>query len=102
LEGDERQIWWEESVAVARDGRVLACWTAQSGPGILAHDVSPELVTRAGGFWVSALWLCPQKGGRRLVELTPEARACLNDHWHQLREPLRAFLAREARNLPES
>lgn len=99
LHGDDRQIWWEESVAIARDGKVLACWTARSGPGILAYDVSPELVERASGFWVSAIWICPQKGNRRLVELTPKERACLNDHWNQLRDRLREFLAREARNL---
>ncbi len=100
LQGDERQIWWEESLAVARDGTVLACWTARSGPGILAYDVSPELIQRANGFWVSAIRICPQKGNQRLIELTPEERDCLNDHWNQLRHRLREFLAREACHLP--
>lgn len=93
LEGEERHIWWEESLAVAHDGEVLASWTARSGPGILAREVTPEQIRATQGFWISSLWLCPQFGNRRLMELAPDERDRLNDHWRQLGVHLRDFLS---------
>lgn len=96
LEGEERHIWWEESLAVARDGEVLATWTARSGPGILAREVTPEQIRATEGFWISSLWLCPQFGNRRLMDLASDDRDSLNDHWCQLGAHLRDFLSQRA------
>jgi len=93
LEGEQRHIWWEESLVIACDGEVLASWTARSGPGILAREVTPEQIQATGGFWIAALWLCPQFENRRLMELTPDERDRLNDHWRQLGVYLRDFLS---------
>lgn len=96
LEGEKRHIWWEESAVIACDGEVLASWTAWSGPGILAFEVTPEQIQATMGFWISALWLCPQFGNRRLMDLAPDDRDRLNDHWRQLGAHIRDFLSQPA------
>ncbi len=92
LAGDERRIVWKEALAVARDGIVLACWTAISDAGLLAHDVDPAVVAAGNGFWIPAIWICPEAARRRLAELTPDDRAARADHWSRLGAELRAFL----------
>lgn len=93
LDGDQRRIAWQEVLAVARDGATLASWSATGEPGVLAHDVDPVLVAAGKGFWVPAVWICPDRGGRRLAELTPEELAARTDHWRLLGENLRVFLS---------
>ncbi len=84
LDGDQRQIGWREAVAFARRGEVVGVFVAESAPGYLAGDYDPALLD-ADGFWMPALWICPEFGGRRLAELTPEERAHRDDHWSLLR-----------------
>src|SRR5215216_709179 len=81
LAGDERRIVWEEALALARDGAVLGCWIARSDAGLLAQDVDPAVVAAGNGFWIPALWICPEAGGRRLADLSPTERAAKPDHW---------------------
>lgn len=90
LEGEERRIGWREAVAFARDGRVVASFVGESVPGLLARDYDPARV-REEGFWVPALWICPECGGRRLAELSAEERAAREDHWAQLRRQVQAW-----------
>ncbi|MDP9369091.1 MAG: hypothetical protein M3Q03_12560 [Chloroflexota bacterium] len=91
LEGDQRRVGWREAVAFAKGGEVLACFAAESVPGLLARNYSSWLLD-ADGFWVPALWICPEFDGRRLAELTPEEQATREDHWRRLRrEVLQAF-----------
>jgi inosine/xanthosine triphosphate pyrophosphatase family protein len=92
LTGEQRRIFWQEALAVARDGAVLASWVATSEPGLLARDVDPAAIAAGRGFWVPALWICPECGGRRLAELSPEELAARPDHWRRLGAELRAFL----------
>lgn len=94
LRGEGRSIWWEEALALARDGEVIATWTARSGPGLLAETVTPDEVARGGGFWIPAVWLIPEEGNRRLIELEPSDQDRYFDHWARLGEELRAFLRR--------
>ena len=91
LTGDERQIGWREALAVARNGELLAVWEVEDAPGLLARDYDPALV-EAGGFWVPALWICPEFDGRRLAELSGAERAARDDHWTRLGRELRRFL----------
>lgn len=89
LRGEERRLFWREALVVARDGRVCAAWEATSGPGLLARDYRPA---RDGdGFWISGLWICPDRG-RRLAELPRRERTEAMTHWRQLGANLRAFL----------
>jgi inosine/xanthosine triphosphate pyrophosphatase family protein len=95
LRGEERRIGWREALAVAHDGRIVARWTAEDTPGLLATDVDPAWVD-GGGFWVPAVWVCPEFGGRRLAELSAPERAARDDHWARLGRELRRFLAASA------
>lgn len=94
LAGDERRIGWREALAVGRDGELLAAWEAEDAPGLLACDYDPAFVA-AGGFWLPALWICPEFGGRRLAALSDAERAARDDHWARLGRTLRRFLARQ-------
>jgi len=51
------------------------------------------LIEAGGGFWVPALWCCPEQGGRRLAELSDDERRARGDHWSRLGVQLRRFLA---------
>jgi len=93
LRGDDRQISWRESVAIAKDGTLLGQWSAESEPGFLATDVDPELVAVGRGFWIESIWECPDLSDRRLASLTPKERKGRGDHWSQLESPLRRFLS---------
>ena len=92
LEGEQRRIGWREALAVARRGRVLASWEAESPPGLLARDYDPADLAAGEGFWVPVVWLCPEFGGKRLIDLTAEERAARHDHWARLGGYLRRFL----------
>ncbi|MEA2530757.1 MAG: XTP/dITP diphosphohydrolase, partial [Thermomicrobiales bacterium] len=81
LKGEQRLIAWQEALAVASDGAVLASWFATSEPGLLARDVDPAMIAGGNGFWIPALWICPDFEGRRLAELSPEELATRRDHW---------------------
>ncbi len=96
LDRDQRRIGWREAVAIARRGEVIALFAAESDPGVLAGDYDSALVD-AGEFWVSALWICPEFGGRRLAELTVRERASRDDHWSRLRPQLQRAFAGDPR-----
>lgn len=96
LRGEERRIGWREALAVACDGAVLAVWEAEGVPGILADDVEPRLLAPGGGFWVPALWRCPEFALRRLAELSPAERRARDDHWARLGRQLRHHLQERA------
>lgn len=92
LTGPEREVSWCEAMTVARDDRVLATWVAESPPGLLATDYDPADLTGNSGFWLPALWRCPEFGGKRLIDLTPAERTARLDHWQILGRELRGFV----------
>lgn len=92
LDGADRWIGWREALAVARNGRIVAEWAAEGTDGLLAREVDPTGIEEAG-FWVPAIWLCPEFGGRRLAALTAADLAVRDDHWPRLGRDLRGFLA---------
>jgi inosine/xanthosine triphosphate pyrophosphatase family protein len=92
LKGKERQISWREAVAIAKDGKLLGNWSAESEPGLLATDVDSDLVAAGRGFWIEAVWMCPEAGGKHLARLNQKECARRVDHWSQLESPLRQFL----------
>lgn len=91
LRGDDRRIGWREALAVARDGRIVAAWTAEGAAGVLADDVAAASL-EADGFWVPPIWVCPEFGGRRLADLSDAERDARDDHWSRLGRHLRRFL----------
>lgn len=93
LAGADRRIGWREAVALARGGTVLAAWVAAGVAGDLARDYDRDLIATGGGFWLPAIWRCPEFDGRRLASLTTEQRATRDDHWSRLGRELRRFLS---------
>jgi inosine/xanthosine triphosphate pyrophosphatase family protein len=89
LNGVDRRIGWTEVAVIACPEGRTATYTAESPPGILATAVRPEELQRLDGFWVPAVWLCPEYGLKRLSDLTDEERARRKDHWHRLGDALR-------------
>lgn len=102
LSDDERVISWREAVAIADQGRLLGVWSASGPPGRLARTLRADLLERAPGFWVPALWEVPAFSFRRLAELTREERDRLGDHWSMLREPVHAALTSHLRSVSHS
>jgi hypothetical protein len=60
---------------------------------MLARDVDPDLVASGRGFWVPALWICPEAGGRRLAALSAEEQTSRDDHWRRLAAAIRETVA---------
>lgn len=92
LEGSDRRIGWREALAIAKDGRIHVIWEAESPPGLLTRNLDAKAVERGGGFWVPAVWQCPEYGGRLLADLTPAEVAARRDHWSDLGERLRNWI----------
>lgn len=87
--GDDRRAYWNEAVALAQEGRVIASWTAISRPGLLAESYDAVRLMR--GFWLANLWTYPELG-KTHAEATPAERERVADHWSRLRENLRRDL----------
>ena len=84
LEGETRQIGWTEVAAIVRPDGQTSIYTAESPPGMLARTVRPGDLSESDGFWVPAVWLCPEFGMKRLIDLTDEERSRRIDHWNRL------------------
>jgi inosine/xanthosine triphosphate pyrophosphatase family protein len=95
LDEDDRQIWWQEALALAAFGQVVQSWTATSGPGVLARYVDPELIAQSAGFWVPAVWRSPAHDLQQAAELPPSEFADVFSHWPQLAISLRRFLSNQ-------
>lgn len=94
--GAEREIAWQEAMAVARAGEIIASWTAASPPGRLAAELNDRTTQYASGFWLPPLWVCPEWGNRRLADLTPVERGRHDDHWRRLGRRLRRLVSDDA------
>lgn len=97
LLGEDRRIAWREALAIARNGRVEAGWIVSGVQGLLAEEVDPAHVVAGNGFWISALWRCPEFDGRLLAELSDAERASRKDHWARLKPPVRSWLKSKTR-----
>jgi XTP/dITP diphosphohydrolase len=95
LDGDQRRIQWLEVVALARNGEEIARFSGRGPSGLLADDVDPADVAAGGGFWIPAIWRCPEFGDRRLSSLTEDERKVRPDHWREIDAPLRTLLSSE-------
>jgi XTP/dITP diphosphohydrolase len=88
--GSERDVIWNEAVAVARPGEPLGAWQAQGEPRRLVEAYDPARVV--GGFWFPALLIVP-RFGKLVADLTPEEEAEEDGAWIELRRQVRPFLA---------
>jgi len=92
LRWDHRSIGWIEAASVAFPDEEPATFVAESPPGVLALTISEHDFPDGRGFWIPSVWLCPEYGLKRLVDLSAAQRAARPDHWDRLGEQLRQYL----------
>ncbi|MCH7553859.1 MAG: hypothetical protein IIC82_07680 [Chloroflexi bacterium] len=83
----ERQAFWVEAVAVAKDGRAIASWRGESPRGHIVETYDPQRLIP--GFWAFSLWRLPQFG-KTYAELDPSEVTQADDHWSRLRVQVQA------------
>lgn len=98
LDGDQREIGWIEAAALVDADGILSAFTAESPLGILATSCRTTDFNNSADFWVPTIWLCPEYGLARLIDLTSEQRAARPDHWRNLGGQLRRNLIGGDRN----
>jgi len=87
-EGADRSACWREALALAENGQVLASWSAQSQPGLLAESYEPSKLVP--GFWAFTIWVLPHLG-KTYGQLSPDEVERLEDHWGVLRQRVRGW-----------
>ena len=90
LAGAQREVFWVEALAIARDGRLLASWSARGERALLVESLDPARLRP--GFWAASLCLVPERG-LTLAELSDEELARASGTWAALRERVRELVA---------
>ena len=91
--GPQREAYWAEAIAVAREGVLVCAWETDGMLGRIGEAFRPD-PEGPEGFWADGLWETPD--GRKRWELSGPERATSADPWAQLFEPVNSFLARMA------
>ncbi len=90
---EQRQASWIEALAVADNGRLLACWEVQGTTGVVAETAGQ--LGSVPGFWAFSVWEIPTLR-KRYNELSEAELAAVDDHWTQLKGLVQAFLSEMA------
>ena len=88
LRGAEREVHWTEALAIGRDGRVLASWSAEGSRAILVETFEPDHLSV--GFWAASLCFVPDRG-LTLADLPEDDNA--TGTWAALRQRVRAYFS---------
>lgn len=88
LRGVQREVFWTEALALARDGRVLACWSVDGSRAVLVERFEPAEIEP--GFWAASLCLIPDRGVT-LARLAGAELERAGGTWAALRERVRAY-----------
>ena len=86
--GEERKASWVEAVAIAQDGRTLACWQVEGATGLLLDG--PGAGPAVPGFWAFSVWYFSHLG-KTYNELDEQELRRLDDHWSQLKPLVQRF-----------
>ncbi len=90
FKGRERVVYLKESVALAKNSRVLFCHEAKSGPRYLLHACDPKEFIE--GFWIANLLYYPELK-KRYSELSPDERfGTPSGTWSMLKKKLQMFV----------
>ena len=89
---NQREAWWTEAVAVAKEGRLLGGWEAKGLRGLLTDDYTPAPPSFRG-FWVYGMWLFP-RFGKRYWEMTEEELREVDEPWFRLQPWLLGMVER--------
>lgn len=88
--GDDRNAAFVEALAIAEAGQTIASWEISGATGRIVESLADAGgATDGSGFWVFPLWYFDEYG-RTYDRLTESERAALGDHWHTLRQLVRA------------
>lgn len=93
LEGNRREAYWAEAVAVARDGVLVHAWETDGMLGWIGEKYRPD-PNGPAGFWADGLW--ETNDGKKRWEASDAERAAGHDPWAQLVGPVSALLERMA------
>lgn len=93
LRGEDRRIGWREAAVIVGSDAIPRVFEADGPPGVLATTLREADLEGDDGFWVPAVWRCPEFGLKRLCNLTPEETAAREDHWDRLGRCLRGELS---------
>lgn len=89
---EERLCYFTEAVAVARHGKIAACWSVKSSPGYIADTWRYD--PRLRGMWIESVWADKPGGVPRLADT--ETDALINiEIWSPLRDFIRGFFLGE-------
>ena len=90
--GDDRKAQWVEAIAVAAEGKILACWQVQGPTGFLSEQLHSDTESTEGGFWVFDIWYFPELR-KTYSQLNEDELVTINDHWTLLKDLLEQFFA---------
>jgi len=88
--GQEREIYFQDTIALAQQGQVLFSYEARSGPRHLSHSYNPEKFIK--GFWVANLIYYPELK-KHYTELSKKEKLKIpSSHWQGLKEKVEEFI----------
>ncbi len=87
----QRNAYWAEAIAIARDGILVCAWETDGMQGQIGNAFRADPYG-ANGFWADGLW--ETYSGKKRWELSTMERASLSDPWVQLFPVVNGFLAR--------
>ena len=88
--GADRNAAFVEALAIAANGRTIASWAVCGATGRIVDTLDDAgNPTDGSGFWVFPIWYFAEYG-RTYDRLSDAERAALGDHWHTLRQLVRA------------
>lgn len=92
--GEERRLFWNEAVAVARRGKLLASWETKGDEGILTDTLklTDHPGNNWGDWWVGSLWYYPQFG-KTYAELDGDDSLKVDLCWREIGRLMKAFFA---------
>lgn len=89
----QREAYWTEAIAVARDGKLVCAWETDGMLGRIGDEFKQN-PTAPEGFWADGVWETQE--GKKRWELNTSERIDSADPWAQLYDPVNRFLARMA------
>lgn len=87
----EREMHWEEAVALSFRGKNLFSYTATGPSGILQKEFDPEHYQER--IWLCSLWYLPSFN-RNYFELSEKEKMKMESNWGEIKKELRLYLKR--------
>ncbi len=87
--GNQREMYWNEAIALAYKGKVLFSVQVKGAEGVMQETYDKNKYRK--GIWLCSLWYFPQFG-KNFFDLTPEETAYAEISWGKLKEATRKFL----------